>query len=164
MNRKIALLGQIESAFDGVDRKGAISLHEATSIDDYASENERLAARALDTDFRWQDVPDLAIATNSSVFSFLDIKGHIYYAPAYMAWLVRTGYDTLSNSAECAQSAFDPWGKHENGTRHKPHDMFTPEQCKAIAAYLLYVYEVLDQKSHYSTARGYLNEYWSNYL
>jgi hypothetical protein len=164
MNRKERLLQQIKEAFDGVDRVGAISMHEATALDDYASAAERVKARELDTDTCWQEVPDEHIARHYSIFSFLDVKGHVYYAPAYMSWLVRVGYDTDSNSTESAQFAFNPWGKHQGGTHHKPHDMFTEPQCKAIAAYLLYVYEVLDEGSCCSTAKPYLERYWASYL
>lgn len=164
MDRQAALLQQIHEAFDGVGRDDGITLHEATAIDNYACASARQAARNLDKESRWQDVPDQHIAQNDSVFSFLDIKGHVYYAPAYMSWLIRTGYDTQSNSVESAQSAFNPWGKVEAGRRHKPHDMFSQRQCQAIAAYLLYVHEVLDQGAGCSTAKPFLDQYWDRYL
>ena len=121
------------SARGDVTRGDGISLHEATAIDDYASEAERRIARAKDVDTHWSQVPDEHIARHDTVFSFLDIKGHVYYAPAFMSWLVRTGYGTPSNSVDSAQYAFNPWGKHEGGARRLPHDMFTAEQCACIA-------------------------------
>lgn len=161
---KEQLLIQIQRAFGKVTRSDGISLHEATAIDDYASDAIRKAARLKDVDTHWSEVPDEHIAANYSVFSFLDIKGHVYYAPAYMSWLVRTGYDTQSNSVECAQYAFDPRGKYEGNRRYTPDEMFTPEQCACIAQYLLYIYEVLDGDSCCSTAKEYLDSYWSKFL
>ena len=158
------LLSQIQSAFSNVTRDGGISLHEATAIDNYALEPERKTARLKDIDSHWTCVPDEHIATNDTVFSFLDIKGHVYYAPAYMSWLLRTGYDTQSNSVECAQYAFNPWGKYEGNHHYSPQEMFTPEQCACIAQYLLYIYEVLDEKSSCSTAKEYLESFWSKFL
>lgn len=158
------LLIQIQRTFANVTRGDAISLHEATAIDDYASDAIRKAARLKESDAHWSEVPDEHIADNYSVFSFLDIKGHVYYAPAYMSWFLRTGYDTPSNSVECAQYAFNPWGKTEGGRRYRPHEMFSPEQCACIAQYLLYIYEVLDGESCCSTAKKYLDSYWSKFL
>jgi len=161
---KEELIEKIRQAFSDVALGDGISLHEATAIDGYASEAVRKAARLKDANTHWSEVPDEHIAANDTVFSFLDIKGHVYYAPAYMLWLLRTGYETQSNSVECAQYAFDPCGKHEGGRRHRPHEMFNPEQCACIAQYLLHVYEVLDEESCCSTAKGYLESYWSKFL
>ena len=158
------LLSLIQQAFAGVRRGDGVSLHEATAIDDYASDSERRAARAKDLDTHWSQVPDEDIARHDTVFSFLDIKGHVYYAPAFMSWLVRTGYNTPSNSVESAQHAFNPWGKHEGGKRWLPHEMFTTEQCACIAQYLLYIDEVLDEGSCCSTAREHLDSYWHRFL
>ena len=83
------LLKIIENAFDGVVRGDGITLHQATVIDNYGSEEEFLAAAKLDTEVRWQDVPDSAIAENSGPFNFLDYAGFRYYIPAYMSWAVR---------------------------------------------------------------------------
>lgn len=161
---KAQLLRQIENAFARTLRGDGVSLHEAEAIDDHASDAERRAARLKDGDTHWREVPDEDIARHSAVFSFLDLRGHVYYAPAYMCWLLRTGYDTPSNSVESAQFAFDPWGKYEAGHHYKPAEMFTPEQCACIAHYLNYVYTVLDEESCCSTAKDYLDAYWSRFL
>lgn len=155
-NKQSALLAEIEVAFAGVSRLGGISLHEATAIDDYAMPEQRTAARQRDTESRWQDVPDEHIAQNYSVFSFLDDIGRAYYAPAYMSWLVRTGYATQSNSIDGILFALNPC--HEWG------HILTAAQCKAVAGFLAYVYEVLDEKSELSEAKESLDLYWGQYL
>ena len=156
MDRKSALLAEIEAAFAGVSRDGGISLHEAAAIDGYALPEQRAAARLRDQESRWQDVPDEHIVRNDSVFSFLDDIGRAYYAPAYMSWLVRTGYATQSNSADAILFAFDPC--------HAWERILTPAQRKAVAGFLLYVYEVLDEKSELSEAKGHLDNHWGQYL
>lgn len=83
------LLSLIEHAFDGVGRDDGITLHQAVVIDDYGSEDEFIAAGKLDTETRWQDVPDEDISTNTSIFCFLDSKGFRYYLPASMSWAVK---------------------------------------------------------------------------
>jgi len=170
MSERIAPLGRdellalIREAFADVQRGSGVSLREARAIDDHATGAQRLAARQKDADTHWGQVPDADIAEHDAVFSFMDLRGHQYYAPAYMSWLVRQGYDTSSNSVETAQFAFDPWGKVEGGQHLRPHEMFTPAQCACIARYLQYVAEVLDEGSEGSTAGDYLRTYWSRYL
>lgn len=83
------LLELIEEAFNGVERGDGITLHQAIVIDDYGSEEEFVAAGKLDTEGRWQDVPDSDIATNTSIFNFLDSAGFRYYLPAAMSWAVK---------------------------------------------------------------------------
>jgi hypothetical protein len=156
MERKSALLAEIEAAFAGVSREGGISLHEAAAIDDYALPERRKAARLLDQDTRWQDVPDEHIARNYSVFSFLDDIGRAYYAPAYMSWLVRTGYSTQSSSIDGILFALNPC--------HQWTHILTRRQCKAVAEFLTYVYEVLDEESGRSEAKEYLDQYWRQHL
>lgn len=163
MDRRDRILQLIHEAFGDVQLGDGVTLHEATAIDEYASPAERRAARRLDTAERWQDVPDEHIARNDAVFSYLGIKGHVFYAPAYMCWLLRTGYATDSNSTAAAQQAFHPWGVLHEGIYRKHHDVYTPAQCRAIAQYLLYVYEVLDEEGC-SLVKEPLDRYWSQYL
>lgn len=82
------LLAMIEEAFDGVKRDDGISLHQAVVIDDYGSQEEFDAAAKFDTETRWQDVPDADIASNTSIFCFLDPIAFRYYLPASMSWAV----------------------------------------------------------------------------
>src|SRR5687768_7277152 len=76
----------IESAFAGVSRNAGITLHEATVIDNYGTDEERAHARLLDNESRWEEVPSAAIEKNYTALSFLDPEGFRYYLPAYMRW------------------------------------------------------------------------------
>jgi len=163
MDRRNIVLQLIHDAFRDVRLDDGITLHEATAMDNYASPAERQAARRLDTAERWQDVPDEHIARHDAVFSYLGLKGHAFYAPAYMSWLLRTGYDTESNSTATAQQAFHPRGVLDQGSYRKHHDVYTPAQCHAIAHFLLYVYEVLDEEG-LSLVKEPLDKYWRQYL
>lgn len=83
------LLDLIKKAFDGVERGDGVTIHQATVIDDYGTEEEFVAARKLDTENRWQDVPDSALADNPHALTFLDAAGFRYYLPARMSWSIR---------------------------------------------------------------------------
>ena len=122
----------------------------------YARPGPRKAARLLDQETRWQAVPDEHIARHYSVFSFLDDIGRAYYAPAYMSWLVRTGYSTQSSSIDGILFALNPC--------HQWTHILTRAQCKAVAEFLAYVYEVLDEESGLSEAKEYLDQHWRQYL
>src|SRR5438876_2661803 len=78
------LIAEITVAFDSVARGDGTTLHEAIAIDDWKTAEEQLAARRLDTEQRWQDVPDDAIVACESALSFLDPKAFRYYLPAFM--------------------------------------------------------------------------------
>lgn len=93
------LLALIENAFEGVLREDGLTLHQAVVVDDYGSEEEFLAAGKLDTETRWQDVPDSDISTHTSIYCFLDPKGFRYYLPASMSWAVKN-YENDDN--DCA--------------------------------------------------------------
>ena len=85
------VLDMIHRAFDGVERGRGITLHEATVIDDYGSEEEQRKARELDQETRWQDVPDSTIAGNFFL-GYLDMEGYRYYLPALMSWSIRNDH------------------------------------------------------------------------
>jgi hypothetical protein len=144
--RKTALIEEITAAFDGVSREEGVTLHEATVIDDYGSLEERALARTQDTEDKWQNVPDEDIRFTDAVLSFLDPKGFHYYIPAYVVWYLRNidnedpefwsntfGLYYLPFVSRCS------W-RHRRVLSLKIK-MFTPEQAKAIAHFLVFVVE-----------------------
>ena len=78
------LAALIEEAFAGVTRGEGVTLHEAIAEGDYAAPDAVAAARALDQDSDWHDVPRDVLAAHSELFSYLDAAGHRYYLPAVM--------------------------------------------------------------------------------
>jgi hypothetical protein len=87
--RRNEVVVEIISAFGGVSREDGTTLHEAIALDDCASPDEQRAARSLDVDGRWQDVPDAEIWACNSALSFVDEKGFRYYIPAFMTYALR---------------------------------------------------------------------------
>lgn len=53
-----ALIPEIYAAFAGVSREGGVSWSESVVLDNYISMNQRLAARAYDTDTSWEQLVD----------------------------------------------------------------------------------------------------------
>lgn len=80
--RKAALIEEIIAAFDGVSRKGGVSLSEAEVIDDYGDAGERYMARQQDKDTRWEEVTIEELSGNWPSI-FLDAIGFRYYMPVF---------------------------------------------------------------------------------
>jgi len=72
------IIADITAAFRDV-RRGGITLHEADVIDRCGSDSKRRAARARDTEARWQDVPEEDIQSHPSALSFLCPESFRYY-------------------------------------------------------------------------------------
>lgn len=147
--RKLALIEEIISAFDGVSRENGVSLSESWVIDNYGSAQERAEARKQDTETRWQDVPDEDIACGYSCLNFLDEVGFHYYIPAYVVWYLRNmdnedpGFG--SNTFERLIYVLGANGSGELDEFHlSKYRLFTPEQSKAIAHFLEFDGEVED--------------------
>ncbi len=82
----------IADAFANTTREGGVSWRESVVLDDYGSEEERVAARALDTERHWSELIDdpEALATHGSGgFSFLDALGFRYYLAVAMMQIAR---------------------------------------------------------------------------
>ncbi|MBX7104707.1 MAG: hypothetical protein K1X57_11540 [Gemmataceae bacterium] len=94
-----SLIADIEVAFADVKREDGVTIHEAEIIDRYGSDEEQQEARKLDTETRWQDVPDDVMDWHSG-FCFLDLKGFRYYLPAYMTWILKNLYTRKYNSGD----------------------------------------------------------------
>lgn len=140
--RKAELIEEITVAFDGVSREGGVSLHEAEALDAYGSQKQLAAARALDTEKEWQQVPDEDLRTHDSALSFLDPIGFHYYIPAFMVWDLRN----IDNSdPEYWSNSFDSldfylgvaYNDRIDPYFHKRLTHFTPKQRKAVARFLL---------------------------
>ena len=88
-DKQKALLKETRVAFGSVQRGNGITLHQAQAIDDYAGPEQELAARRLDTDRKWEDVPEQDIVRHYTALTFLDADGFRYYIPAYMSFAVK---------------------------------------------------------------------------
>jgi hypothetical protein len=138
-----ALLAEIEEAFDGVAREDSTTLHEAIVMDDYGSEEEQRAARRLDVEKRWQDVPDEDITSCCSALSFLDAKGFRYYIPAFMTYALKhwgDDWNDILNSCQfqLTHESQKPLRKSEPASIARKYG-FTGAQCVAVAHFLRFI-------------------------
>jgi hypothetical protein len=162
---------EISRSFAGVTRDGGTTLHEAEVIDAYGSEAERAAARELDKDRRWQDVPDHLIETHSDTLCFVDPKGFRYYLPAYMVWALR--HFQTSDSFSVNHVIYSLTIREGFYTKKKLNDemrewnlerfrLFTDDQARAICCFLRFM---ADQEDHVDVCQALqaLDGYWGGF-
>ncbi len=161
--RKTALMKSITAAFLDVERGSGVSLHEADVIDDYGSNEERAAARLLDPEERWQDVPEIEIARHHSRISFLDAEGFCYYAPAYMLWALKY-HKTPGSASDFVFHAFNP---RPNTDLHKykmdRFALFTMKQSQAICGFFQFIKEYGEDSFDKDDATEALTGYWGQF-
>lgn len=158
---------EIREAFAEVTRGDGVTLHEADVIDDYGSDQERLAARQLDTDQHWSEVPDALIARMPHALSFLDESGFRYYLPAYLSWTLRS-YDS-TDSASLSALLFDlarpsePSTPEREATVRARFRLLTAAQsqvvCRVLRFLAVYGYSCVDVK----LVQAALDQYWGDF-
>jgi len=162
---------EICHSFADVTRDEGVTLHEASVIDAYGSDTERFAARELDTDLRWQDVPDHLIESHSDTLCFVDPKGFRYYLPAYMIWALRHFRTSDSFSVDhviyslIISEGFYKKKKLEDAHREwklERFEVFTDEQAKMICRFLRFMAE---QKNFVDAEKAStaLDQYWDKF-
>ncbi|MEX0612191.1 MAG: DUF6714 family protein [Pirellulales bacterium] len=97
----------IHEAFVDVPR-GCITLHEAEVIDEYGSDDARVDARKLDTDGRWEDVPDSHVEECTTALCHVDPESWRYYIAPYMVWSLRHLRTNDSIVSDFTIYSFDP--------------------------------------------------------
>lgn len=142
-SRRGALVAEITAAFDGVAREDGTTLHEAEAMDDWKSDEEQRAARRLDVEARWQDVPGEDIAACCSALSFLDEKGFRYYIPAFMVYgLKRWGDDWDGVLSSCEYHLLHDYPKSlrkSDPAAIAGKYQFTEAQSRAVARFLRFI-------------------------
>ncbi len=162
------VIAQITSAFEDVVRSDGVSLHEARVIDDWGGMEERMVARKMDTDKRWQDVPWEWIEKLHDALAFLDPKGWRYYIPAYMLYSLNNYITSRSNAV---YSAIYSLLLHEDTKKRKglkEHQLsyfrvLTTEQSKAVCQFLRFMVVYDNWDGYGGTAQEALNRYWDKF-
>ncbi len=158
------VIEQITKAFEGVSREDGVSLHEARVIDDWGSDCERAAARKIDTDTRWQDVPVEWIEQLHDALSFLDPKGWRYYLPAYMLYSLKF-YTTSSNAVDSAvySCILYEGSKYKDLKEHQisRFRLLTVEQSRAVCQFLRF--EAAYAEGDEQAVQEALDAYWGRF-
>ena len=160
--RRAALIVQIRKAFADVTRLGGVSLHEADVIDDYGSQQQRKAARELDKDHAWWEVPDVDIARYHWILSFLDGTGFRYYIPAYMTWTLKYYAESESMSGDMTIYTLD-CGESLSDSKKQYFRLLNREQSEAVCAFLRFMEDDPAGMADSDAAFGALKRHWGEF-
>jgi hypothetical protein len=154
----------IRHAFRDASRENGVTLHEALIIDQYGSAAERSAARKLDTDHHWADVPEQLIEANDSVLHFLDAKGLRYYLPAYMVWSLRhfQTSESFSHNHPICSLHLSPSGRLRQWELDR-FEVFNDEQARAICKFLRFMARQDEDIVFADEARQALHAHWGKF-
>jgi hypothetical protein len=153
------LIDEIERAFDRVTRDCGVTLHETWEIDRCSSDKMRAKARQMDTDRRWQDVPESYLEQFPSALCFMDAIGFRYYIPAYMLWALRNHQANDSETMDSAVYAFMSDRIH----RDKRYSLLNGLQRRAICRFLQYFAANEDDEDRAYSAIIALRMGWGEY-
>ncbi len=131
----LTIIRAIEEAFGGVRRGNGVTLHEADAMDDGATGETLIRARAKDSERRWQDVSPEAMERMYSALAFLDAEGFRFYIPAYMTWTL--GNYANSGSMTVDNTIYSLW-PNARGSEAR-YAMLTAAQKRCIAQFLWFM-------------------------
>lgn len=157
-----AVIAEIAAAFERVSLDDGVTMHEARAIEDYAAEEDRLAAREKDHGVRWQDIPDETLRQMNDVHNFLDPKGFHFYIAAFLTWALKhcdDERDDHSGHSEMTMFALDPSGLHPERLGRFRH--FDVAQRRAICRFLRFVSRSADGSP--TDEDKYLGDYWGQF-
>ncbi|WP_404304939.1 DUF6714 family protein [Neorhodopirellula lusitana] len=150
------LIRLIRQAFDGNQLGDGTTIHEANLEGCYLNEEVRLEARAKDIETDWSDVPDWKIERFSSVLSFFDITGWVFYIPAYMTWTLRNWRTTDLIIADFVVWSLDPT---MSGISLPRYEALSPMQAHAAYRFVKYFCDYSGDEE----SRRAMDAYWQRF-
>lgn len=157
---KEQLIQDIETAFKDVELKDGIGIYEADEI--YIGSSPKLIQKGKNKDRlwwrSWTQISDKYIASYSSVMDLMDSQGIKWALPAYMIYIINH-YKEGSLSVDTTIYTLE-----EGALGHDKVDLFTPEQKKAIAHFLVYVLTLGEEWIDVQSTQAALDNKWSIYL
>src|SRR5262245_43324220 len=156
-----SIIEAVHHAFRGVT-PGAISLHEAEVIDVWGSNEERAAARRIDKENSWEEIPDQHIEECTSALSHVDPESWRYYIPRYMEWSLHNFRTSDSVVSDFTIYSFAPSGKNKPELREyslQRYRLLTPQQSRVVYLFLRYMAKH-DDHADTRVANEAMRKYW----
>lgn len=157
---KEQLIQEIETAFHDVELKDGIGIYEADEI--YSGSSPKLIQKGKNKDRlwwrSWKQIADKYIASYSSVMDLMDSQGIKWALPAYMIYII-THYKEGSLSVDTTIYTLE-----EGALGHDKLDLFTLEQKRVIARFLVYVLTLGEEWIDTESAQAALDNTWGIYL
>ena len=157
------LVAEIHAAFGQARLGDGLSLHQAWAMELLQPPEDVLAARALDTEQRWQDIPDDKVEEFHFALTFMDPEGLRFHLPRFMVFsLEHPGLD--SPAVDAAVYACDFGDESMEQEVLKQFNAMSRRQMRMIAKFLMHVAEASDE--HYDTmvAAIAVDAFWYQFL
>jgi len=135
-----SIIGDIREAFLGV-RRGEITLHEAEVLDDYGSDEERKEARKIDTDGRWERVPDSHLEECTTALCHVDAESWRYYIAPYMIWSLRYFRTNCPDASHVTIFSLSPSHRNEELREYamERYRLLNEKQARCVCRFLRYM-------------------------
>jgi hypothetical protein len=131
-----SIIAEITAAFEGVQLKDGVTLHQARAMDDYESLEAQRKVRLNDTEHRWQDISDEKLRHFHDVFPYLDYTGFRFYIPAFMIWVLKHLDDE--------DAGFNCSAVYQFQHHYRPDSSVTEKQGRAVCRFLRYLAQYRD--------------------
>lgn len=164
--RRDSLIAQIERDFEGVSRRGGVSISEAHAIDDWESDASCAAARKGDKDSQWTELDIEHQDPGGSALSFMDPIGFRYHLPAYLCYTLRCGYREITDHHTdhfTHESIIYKLGGADGCYNADRWELLSDSQRACVARFLAFDAEFSDEM-FLDLPLGALKRYWLRYL
>jgi hypothetical protein len=156
------LIEQIHTVFGSAELGNGLSLHQARAMDRLQPPEDVLEARPLDTEERWQEIPDGKVEEFHYALTFMDPVGLRFHLPRYMVFaLEHPGLD--SPAVDAAVYACDFGDEMEQDVLAQFNAM-SRRQMKTVARFLVHIAESRDEDYDTMVAAIALESFWYQFL
>jgi hypothetical protein len=158
----MAVILLIEGAYTGVGLGHGITIHQREAIDDYGSPEVIEAARFLDKETRWQDIPDAKLDELGTTLTFLDPESIRFHLPGFMAFALRRWLKSgdIGNGDMVLYSLSS--GPQSEGYHANSFTLLSHAQKQATAVFLQFI--ATADSSYVRDAEKALKKGWAEFL
>jgi hypothetical protein len=156
------LLRAIHEVFGKVQLGAGLSLHQAGAMDLMLTPEEVQQSRRLDSETRWQDIPDAKVEEFHYALTFMDPEGMRFHLPRFLVYsLEHPGLD--SPAVDAAVYACD-FGDDVDDQVLGQFNAMSRRQMRTIADFLVFVAESKDEDYDVLVAAMAVESFWYQFL
>ncbi len=157
-----APLQEIHAVFGEAELGDGLSLHQAGAMDLMLTAEEVELSRRLDSETRWQDIPDSKVEEFHYALTFMDPEGLRFHLPRFMVYsLEHPGLD--SPAVDAAVYACD-FGDDMADEVLAQFNAMSRRQMRTIANFLVFVAESKDEDYDVLVAAMAVESFWYRFL
>lgn len=152
----------IEAAFGDAALADGLSLHQAEALDHLQLPEVVRRARGLDTEERWQDIPDEKVEEFHFALTYLDPEGLRFHLPRYMVYALE--HPGLDNPAVDAAVYACDFGDEIGEDVLAQFNAMSRSQMQVIARFLVHVAESGEESYDSLVAAMAIELFWYRFL